>query len=280
MQPPKSLLLKVRAATPDSELVADHLWQLGATAVELRDEPNSTVLIASFPVDRATREAADVLRDKYDVALVTVNDSDWRGAWKEHAQPVEVGHSLRVVPAWRADPGAATRYDLHIDPGQCFGSGTHATTRTLLALLEDLVRAGMHVLDVGTGSGILAVAAASLGAARVDAIDIDPAAVPVTTANAKANGVSDRIHPSTTAVAAVDGRFDLVLANLSAATLAELARDLIRLTAPTGLLLVSGMLAGQWRHVAPLFETAMRIDREITEDGWTTLVLTPRRALD
>src|SRR5437762_1884353 len=154
--------------------------------------------------------------------------------------PVAAGADAEVMAGRLWDLGA-----ISIDPGSCFGSGSHPTTRMLLTLLERVVdeACAPTVLDVGTGSGILAVAAARLGAGRVTAIDIDPASPSVTLANAAVNGVADRIQASTTPLEALpaDERFDVVVANLSAATIAELAPALIARTAAGGILLLSGL---------------------------------------
>ena len=266
----------MRAARPDAELVAGRLWDLGSTGIEEQDGETggAVVLIAAFPSPAATEAAAAELGAE----VVTVDDDLWQDTWRPYAEPVDVGAALRVVPAWRADEGGdGQRLSLLIDPGPCFGSGSHATTRTLLAALEDVVVPGVTVLDVGTGSGVLAVAAARLGAARVEAIDIDAASVAVTAANARANGVEGSVHASVVPLADVAGRFDVVLANLSAATLCELAPKLMAATAPGGRLLVSGMLTGQWRHVLPAF-TSMVAERVMESEGWTSAMLLPAPA--
>jgi len=269
--------MRICAPSGRAELVAGDLWALGATAIEERavEDGNDlavahrVLLIAAFPTADATREAAAAVGG--DVA--EVDDPESVDRWRDFAEPVEVGTGMRVVPAWRpANGGPAERLDLLIDPGPCFGSGTHPTTRALLGLLEDVVTKGSSVLDVGTGSGILAVGAARLGAERVEAIDIDPAAARVTGGNADANGVGDVVRASGQPLADVEGPFDLVLANLSAATLAQLAEDLVRVTAPGGALAVSGMLTGQWRHVRPAF-AALTVEHKIDGDGWTTIML-------
>jgi ribosomal protein L11 methyltransferase len=249
--------------------VAGDLWALGATAIEERGVDAGVLLVAAFPTASATKEAADAVGGE----VVEVEPGELVDRWRDYAEPVDVGAALRVVPAWRPAPtGAPGRLDLLIDPGPCFGSGSHPTTRAMLMMLEDIDVDGAIVLDVGTGSGILAVAAARRGAARVEAIDIDPAATAVVSANAGANGVGDVVRASAQPLAAIEDRFDVVLANLSAATLVDLGADLIRVTAPGGVLALSGMLTGQWRHVRPGF-AAMTLERRIDNEGWATIML-------
>jgi ribosomal protein L11 methyltransferase len=187
---------------------------------------------------------------------------------------VELG-SLVVVPAWRTVTVGPGRLVVRIDPGRCFGSGSHPTTRLLLAELDGRVRPGDRVLDVGTGSGILAVTAALLGAGTVTAIDIDPDALAVTRDNAAANHVSNRVDVSTRHAGTNDGTYDLVVANLTAGVLVELAGALTAAAGPRGQLMISGMLAGQWTHVARSFAGMTVVDLPELE-GWIAAVLERR----
>jgi ribosomal protein L11 methyltransferase len=268
---PTTEVLRVTVPRAEAELVAGELWAAGTVGVREIDNGPYVVLEAAFPTAAATASVASSLRRHLSVEVVAVDDG-WRDEWKRYAVPHDAGRRLRVVPAWRPGPAPVGRLALRIDPGACFGSGSHPTTQTLLDELDGLLRGGEHVLDVGTGSGILAVAAARLGAAEVVGIDLDPDATAVVTANAEANGVASIVAASTTPLADVPGAFDVVLANLSALTLVELAPDLMRVTATQGRLLLSGMLDGQWEHVAPAFD-AMSVASLRSSGGWTTAVL-------
>ena len=275
---PATVLHVPVAAGADAEVMAGRLWDLGAIAIEERsgsDGDGPVVLIAGFPTAAAVVAAQSAIAGS---SVAEIGDESWRDAWREHAQPVDTGERLRVVPAWRRQEATVPsgRFAISIDPGSCFGSGSHPTTRMLLTLLERVVdeACAPTVLDVGTGSGILAVAAARLGAGRVTAIDIDPASPSVTLANAAVNGVADRIQASTTPLEALpaDERFDVVVANLSAATIAELAPALIAHTAAGGILLLSGLLPGQWQHLSSLFGAGSQI---INQDGWLAVHTDP-----
>ncbi len=163
-----------------------------------------------------------------------VPDRDWSAVWKEGLRPVRVG-ALTVSPPWvDAGPQAVV-----IDPGQAFGTGHHETTTGCLAALQELELAGRSVLDVGTGSGVLAIAAARLGARRVVALDIDPLAVEAAGRNAAANGVDVEVRLGS--ADAVAGVFDAVVANLDTATLGTVARDLRARLGPGATLVVSGV---------------------------------------
>lgn len=265
------LVVEVRVPAADAELAADELWQAGATAVGLVEAGSDTTITASFPTPAAARQVAVELGHRG--ARVVEVDPVWRDTWRDFAQPVEVGTGLLVAPAWRDVPLPAVagreRTVLRIDPGHCFGSGSHPSTRLILAALDrEPPSAGARVLDLGCGSGILSVAAARLGAGvLVHAVDIDPQAVGVTTANAGANGVADRITAATTPVEDLNGPYDLALVNVTAAVHATLGPHATRCVLPGGRILVAGLLPGQWRHVAGAYAGATVV--ALTElDGW------------
>jgi ribosomal protein L11 methyltransferase len=254
-----------------AELAALELWDRGATAVEERPaDGDGVVLVASYPTPRAARLVAATL--ELDTETVPPG---WRDEWKRHAVSVEVGTSIVVAPAWRPVPVVADRLVLEIDSGPCFGSGSHASTRLILQLLAEEPPAGLTVLDVGTGSGILAVAAARLGASRVIAIDLDPESPAVTDANARRNGVDDRIEASTTDLAALGDMVDLALVNVTAGVHDGLAAAVIAHVLPGGRILVAGLLPGQWQHVADAYGTCEVVTLPEL-DGWVGAVL--RRA--
>ena len=179
-----------------------------------------------------------------------LRDADWAEEWKRHFKPLRVGRLL-VQPSW-SEPADARADDLVItlDPGHAFGTGQHDTTRLCLAALERVLRDGAAVLDVGTGSGILALAAARLGATRVHALDIDADAVAVARENAVRNGLGDCIEVRAGSLGAhwpwpeePDGAYDCVVMNISSAVVTELLRDAATALRPGGVLVASGFLA-------------------------------------
>jgi ribosomal protein L11 methyltransferase len=205
----------------------------------------------------------------------TVSALDWTAVARSHHRPVSVGRRLLVAPPWDV-PAAPGREVLVIEPGMAFGTGQHATTRGCLAAIENAVDAGgvRSALDVGTGSGILAMALARLGVPRVVAIDNDPQVLPLARENLARNGAAAVSLAAGTA-ADLDARFDLVVANLLADVLVGEAEALAARVGPGGRLVVSGLLVSQAPGVAAAYRGWRTVD-EHREEDWCTLVL--RRA--
>jgi ribosomal protein L11 methyltransferase len=245
MADPVGWRVVVDVAPAELELVADRLFVAGALGIEERDAPYDRVqLLAGMPDEASARAAAGSLAD---AIVQPVFDDGWADEWRAWARPVQVGEVL-VRPPWSADggqrPAGVTVVD--IDPGRAFGSGAHETTRLALAALLELdIDARTRLLDVGCGSGVLGVAVARVRGASVTAIDVDPAAIEATVANAVRNGVEDLVDASTTPLAALDGPFDVVVANILAVTLRELAAQLARAVRAGGTVIMSGMLDEQ-----------------------------------
>jgi ribosomal protein L11 methyltransferase len=242
------LQVDVGPAAGDAELAADALWQLGALAIE--QQPAR--LVAGFTDDDAVLAAYAAVAARWPSQVVEL-DAGWRDVLRSPARTVDVGRGVAV----------------DIDPGRVFGNGDHPTTRGALDALASVVRAGDRVLDVGCGSGVLAVAAARLGASSVVAVDVDVEAVEVTRANAHRNGVGEVVDASTTPLAGVPGPpFDVVAANLGGRlVIEELARDLAACTARV---LVVGGLLDDGRP--PPAVDGFAPERIIAGDGWTTVV--------
>lgn len=262
------VLLPVGAA--DVELAADRLWCAGAIGIEEQgDDP--VLLLAGFADEAAARAAAAA---EPAATLEEIVDDSWADAWRAYARPTFVGEVL-VQPAWlplAPDHGASVVITL--DPGRAFGSGGHASTVLALEALWDEPLDGAFVLDVGTGSGVLAIAAVHRGAARVLATDIDPHALEVCTANAAANGVAARLLAVDEPVNAFAATFDTVVANMLAVTLRELAPDLTEVVVPGGSLVLSGMLDAQLDDVVAAFaETGCSLRAVRRRDGWVAAVL-------
>ncbi len=212
-----------------------------------------------------------------------VADAGWAELWKANYHPMRVGSRLVVVPAWlydsfRADParrssGVPTDVPLLMDPGMAFGTGTHPTTQLCLGLIETHLRPGDTVLDLGCGSGILAVAAAKLGARSALAVDIDPESVRATGENAQANGVADKIETrlgSIDVALSQNSKFNITVANIIAPVVVRLlGQGLGRTLAPGGTLIVSGILAEQAENVAvALREAGLVVVEQRQIDDW------------
>ncbi len=228
------------------------LFELGATGVEVRDgegtpmpgvpqpAPGRATVLAWF----SAKEEAEDARATHGGDVGEVPDADWGEAWKKGLDAFSVGRVF-VRPTWiqRSPPAGAV--EVVLDPGMAFGTGTHPTTSLCLGALSGLLdaRPGASVIDVGTGSGLLAIAAKKLGAGRVAGNDNDPIAVRVARENAEANGVELELTESP--VEAVPGKFDVVVANILANTLVELAPALAAKLSAGGVVLLSGILTPQ-----------------------------------
>jgi ribosomal protein L11 methyltransferase len=236
---------------------------------------------AEAAVDRTRRalwhlQAFD-LRPMGELAVTSVDDADWATAWREGYAPMRIGR-LSIVPTWlqvpadaEADGGAVLR----LDPGMAFGTGLHPTTRLCLELLQRVDPLPPDVLDVGTGSGILALAALRFGASRVVGYDTDPLAVEVSHANADANGLSDRFAARSGSLPEEAAeRFGLVLANLVAAVLVELAPRLAAHTARGGTLIASGIIENRRVEVErALAAVGFTVAEALVDADWVALRL-------
>ncbi|HEU4759059.1 MAG TPA: 50S ribosomal protein L11 methyltransferase [Dehalococcoidia bacterium] len=200
----------------------------------------------------------------------------WRDAWKRYFRPRRVGRSLVVSPSWRRYRLRRGDTVIQIDPGRAFGTGQHPTTAMCLAAIEELLAPGVRVLDLGTGSGILAIAAAKLGAAGVLALDIDPLAVQAARQNAVANGVGHLIEAregTLDEAGAPPGRFDLIAGNISGLAIERLAPALARALAPSGALVASGFLEESVEGIAAALRAAGLTVESVRQEGvWRAIV--------
>jgi ribosomal protein L11 methyltransferase len=204
-----------------------------------------------------------------------VLEADWANAWKQHFPVLRIGRRIVIRPTWRRhrrEPGDVV---IALDPGMAFGTGLHPTTRLCLAALESMADRGIpiaEVLDVGSGSGILSIAAARLGAGDVLAVDVDELAVDATRANAKRNGLARRVRARQGSSPSGEGPFDIVLANLIASVLIALADGLVADTRPGGTLLASGIFENRETEVAAAFTSrGLSIANRWAEGDWVVL---------
>ena len=227
------------------------------------------------------------------VEIRQLAEEDWANAWKKQYHILRIGRRTRIVPAWEEYEPAPGEVVVRLEPGMAFGTGLHPTTRLCLQEMETLVTPGGTVLDVGTGSGVLAIAAALLGARSVLALDTDPVAAAVAGENVARNAVADRVTVRQGSLAGgtqpwlltdpatggslfqLDaGRFDLVVANILAPVIVGMAEGLSARTAERGLVIVSGLIVGQETDVATaLAEHGLRLVRSVQETDWVALVL-------
>lgn len=274
------LALVVSVPASDAELASDALWALGVLAVEEREPDGATPGALDHVVELWTSLGDDVddiaaqlaaLPARWRWRFVEVDDAVV-DTWRQHATPTWVAADVVVHPAWVDVAAAPGTIAIAIEPGVTFGLGDHPTTVLTMRAMRSAVFHGATVLDVGCGSGVLSIAACLFGASRVDAIDISPAAVPTTIDNAQRNGVADRIAVSTMPLADVDGQYDVVVANILAPALIELAADLRRVLAPGGVLVISGILADHHQHVLTAL-APLHVVESHDRDGWAAVSL-------
>ncbi len=201
-----------------------------------------------------------------------VDEEDWANAWKRFYHPTRFGRRLVIKPSWRDYTSWPDDLVIELDPGMAFGTGLHQTTSMCMALLEDYIRPDMRVLDQGTGSGILALAAARLGAASITAIDTSEVAVAATRENATRNGLGDVIVAAQ-GEAAPAGVYDVVIANIIANVIIALAPAFADALTPGGALIASGIIRGREDDVrAALAAAGLTVERREAKDEWVALV--------
>ena len=259
--PPRYYFVAIDVLPERADEASAHLFELGAQGVEERDATTlakgttgKTTLVASFETEQEAREVQSALGPR--ARLEEIVGDAWRDAWKEHFRPFRVCKGVWIRPPWDKDvPARSGEVVLELEPGRAFGTGLHETTRlvaeAIAAHKKGLI--GAKVLDVGTGSGILALVALVLGAESADGIDTDADAIAVAKENAKRNRLTKRARFSTTPVDEMGDRYDLVLANIEADVLIVLRDALRARLARGGTLVLSGILESRERDVAAAF---------------------------
>lgn len=244
----------------DRDVLVARLWACGALGVWEQD--HATVAWFDAPTDDVPGGGEWSVEE----------DRDWLAEWKKDLGVVRVG-TVAIVPTWLEYEPYPSDVTLWIDPEQAFGTGHHATTRRCLELLQDdaLTLDGAEVLDVGTGTGVLASVCARFGAPKVIGVDIDPTAIECAVANAERNEVDLDLRVGT--VGAELGTFDLVIANLVTAVILDLAPDLVAATRPAGHLVLSGIRAERGDEVVAALDVAgVDVLRRVEEDDWLALL--------
>lgn len=298
-------IIIITAADPDTatSLVADIFSDFGLQGVALEspdNEPGSDwaddapplpdyyAVTGYFPKTEGFFEQRRLLEERLDrlkersgiVTRVTCTDIDeenWAEFWKAHFNPIRISDRIVVKPTWRDFSANSSDIVIEIDPGMAFGTGTHPTTDMCLRLIERHLKAGDRLLDIGTGSGILMIAAAKLGASSVTGIDSDPVAVEVATANLMLN----RIDKGRFAVRAGDlaeglrQPFDLIVANILSEVILRLADRIPPLLAPGGTFICSGITVGKQQTVAAeLVRTGFTIVDRMVKEDWSAMAAT------
>src|SRR5207302_5155114 len=214
-----------------------------------------------------------------DLQTRIVNEEDWANAWKDYFHVTHIGRRLVIRPSWREYTPRDDEVVLELDPGMAFGTGLHPTTRLCLEQVEQRTKTGMLVLEVGTGSGILALASAKLGAASVYCIDNSSVAVESATANAAMNDLNDKITVilgtlDDAEAARMADQYDMVLVNILAHIIGGMASQLAQVLAPGGLLIASGIIEARRAEAEnPLLKAGLQLIDQAMIDDWVALIM-------
>ncbi len=212
-----------------------------------------------------------------DIELVGVNEEDWANSWKQYYKPVKIGDRIVICPAWERYEPTEGELVIRMDPGMAFGTGTHETTRLVIRLLESYTKPGCRMLDVGTGTGILAICASRLGADICRAYDIDPTAVRVARENIKDSGLTNVTCDQSDLLKQVSlegGAYDLICANIVADIIIRMTPDVGQYLADNGVILASGIIAERCDDVVAAFEAhGFKILEILTDNDWCGLAV-------
>jgi ribosomal protein L11 methyltransferase len=287
----KWLQVSVDVDAEAAEAVADVLSRFapGGVAVEVAETGGDVTVKAYLPVGPDTPHVQNQLAQAlwhlgqiYPVpapAFSVIVEADWADAWKEHFHPLRVGQRIVIKPTWREFETAPDDVLIELDPGMAFGTGLHPTTQMCLMALEEEVRPGMHVLDLGAGSGILTLAAAKLGAGAVLALDTDPVAVAATQENVQRNGVAELVTVALGSLDQATGTYDLIVVNILAEVIVALAREgLAERVRPGGRWVTAGIIEPQVTEVVAALEAAgLQVTERRRIADWVALIGTKRR---
>lgn len=279
--------ITVTTSQEASEAIANCLFEMNATGVEFKNNDTPTVnLIAYYPLDDRVGARMQRLRDflaelptwgiqahPATIDLKPVKSENWEEAWKAAFPPRRVGKRILIIPTWSNVSHNKTDVLIQLDPGMAFGTGHHPTTRLSLELLEDSIEPYYHVADIGTGSGILSIAAMKLGAQRVDAIELDPTAIPVAAANFEINGIASRVSLTQgDGLKAVEGTYHLIVGNILTKAILPIIPSCTPRLHEAGIVIFSGILDTELAQIESVLEAhqlqCVQVVRE-TEDNIT-----------
>ena len=256
-----------------SEAVANYLFESDATGVEIRDNPASNspsvTLISYFPTDDLIGERVHDLREflasliqagidtqPAQVALESIEEDNWSEQWRSAFPPQKIGERLVIAPTWDDTVPGPSEVLIRLDPGMAFGTGQHPTTQLALELLEMSIKGSDAVADIGTGSGILAIAAAKLGAKRVDAVDLDATTIPIARSNIQTNEVESviQLYHGDGLNALERQKYPLIVANILTKALLPMIPRCPKFLEPAGRLILSGILATEASQIEAQLE--------------------------
>jgi ribosomal protein L11 methyltransferase len=280
-----------------SESVSNFLLELGANGVIIDDESSQTtkndallpvILITHFPTDDLVGTKIEkintFLKKLQTIGLETkpaqieiksINDEKWAESWKSAFPPQEIGRQFIVSPRWNKITPSSGKIIIWLDPGMAFGTGYHPTTQLALCLLEEVISDGKEVADIGTGSGILAIAAAKLSANKVVATDIDKTVIPIARENARINGVEEKIEVvEGDAFGSLSGSYDVIVVNILAKVILPIIPACPKYLNVNGLLILSGILEEEMQKIESAAKlNGFHIIKTLTKENWVGVLL-------
>jgi len=302
--------ISIRTTHEATELIAEIFHDLGASGVVIEDpelvntyrnsgiwdytdipEATNTEVVtvkAYLPMDeelddklRAFEKEVDALaghnidKGAGDISCSEIQDEDWANNWKTYFHTEKIGDIIVIKPSWEEYIASPDDIVIELDPGMAFGTGTHPTTSMCIRILEEIVTGGMKVFDVGTGSGVLAIAAAKLGATEVTAVDFDPVAVTVAKENVAINQADSIISVGRgDLLKGVEGKADIVIANIIADIIIVLLDDIPNKLKIGGTMIASGIIADRLGDVTEaVIAHGLLVDRVLEEGGWAAMVI-------
>ncbi|MFX3623780.1 MAG: 50S ribosomal protein L11 methyltransferase [Ectobacillus sp.] len=303
--------ISIHTAQEAVEAISNILHEAGASGVAIEDKADFTkerdtqfgeiyqfdpsqypeegvIVKAYFPVNDALDETVENIKSAinqlaaFDIDLGTnnvtlkeVSEDDWANAWKKYYNPVKISDTFTIVPTWEDYiPDSPDENIIELDPGMAFGTGTHPTTVMCIRALEKTVKAGDTVIDVGTGSGILSIAAAKLGASYVQAYDLDDVAVESAQMNVQVNHVEDVVTVGkNNLLQNIEGPVDVIVANLLAEIILRFVEDAARVIKPGGIFITSGIIQAKQKEVSSALEQAgFTIEEILNIEDWVAII--------
>ncbi|PHA00976.1 50S ribosomal protein L11 methyltransferase [Bacillus pseudomycoides] len=273
-----------------AELTKEREQQFGEIyALNPAEYPTEGVLVkAYFPKTDALQETVASVKVSIDLlpsygieigaATVSVNEvdeEDWATAWKKYYHPVKISDTFTIVPTWEEyTPSSPEEKIIELDPGMAFGTGTHPTTTMCIRALEKTVQPGDTVIDVGTGSGVLSIAAAKLGAASIQAYDLDPVAVESAEMNVRLNRTENVVTVGQNSLLeGIEGPVDLIVANLLAEIILLFPEDAAKVVKQGGLFITSGIIAAKEKIVTEaLVKAGFTVEEVLTMEDWVAII--------
>ncbi len=299
------LKIGIRTQKEAEEIISELLMQAGAHGVSIEGDSESCAkdglpwdyldekvlekvpfcVAAFFPCDGSQQEVLALVRQKLqklrhmelgvpvgslEIITQTLHEEDWENAWKAYFKPVRISDYVVIKPTWEEYSAGKDEIVIELDPGMAFGTGNHETTKMCVHLLEEYIEPGMHVIDAGCGSGILAISSAKMGAEKIYALDLDPVAVEVTQKNAQCNACEDKIDVRKSDLLAElseDVRADIVVANIIADVVIMLNSEAKKHMKVNGMYLCSGIIDSRLEDVRKSLEQEGYKVIQILEDG-------------